>query len=630
MLFNYNSKNFISNLNNLFFFYNIRKTKKIKNWFLYLYWSYLLHELSNYKKLHYLLKNKKIKFDSINNTYKSQLYEEFINFNLKLKKYKLKKYYLYRIKLIKATISYFFDFLIKFIRTKKLNEDKFFLLKKLNFWKLDSRKRVFTGFNYRRLLPRKRKKFTKNKLSKIYNSESQTDSKILNIKLNLFSLSTYNLKWHSVLFICGLYKSYYTINNLMDVMRLLDRKVDYFLMNWFNLSSNDIEIYIKNKLIKLNSSYLADNNYIIENGFILTMNHVNNAFLYNLLFIEKRNFFIFLFLNENYNKFPNYLNWFTYLKIKKIYVLNLLKTYKLNHICNLFYKKDKNTVVKFIDFFYKIVNDYTSILKKNIDITINKRSMKFKKFSILKVNFYITVTSLDIQNNKAFYLSSTITNYYIKTINHILTLSAFYYILKKKLANLRALKKNNILKTIIRSLNFKKEITLYFKNYSLNLLLILNLNKLFKNIIHINWNYIVYFIYNNLIKNVSLDINFLHTKYNYFPVDKVNYKNKIFFFKKKKTIRKRKLTNKFSYFKTNSKYSFLNINMKKNYIQFYKYKLISNLLFNYFHTNNIINYKSKILFYNLEKKNSYLNNKSKWLNLFDLNKNLSFSNLKNK
>jgi hypothetical protein len=58
----------------------------------------------------------------------------------------------------------------------------------------------------------------------------------------------------------------------------------------------------------LNSTYLVDTNYIVENGFIITINDFTKNSDGHLLILEKKIFDIFLFLNENYNKFFNYLN----------------------------------------------------------------------------------------------------------------------------------------------------------------------------------------------------------------------------------------------------------------------------------------------------------------------------------
>lgn len=633
MLLGYNSKNFISNLNNIFLFYNLRKTKKIKNWFLYLYWTYLLHELSKYTKLYYIL-NKKKRWKKYYINQKYNLYKKFIKFNLELKKFKLKKYYKYKILLLKTTISYFFDFLIKFIKNKKINEDKFFLLKKLSFWKVNKHYKFFTGFNYYKLFLKKKKKMKRTKLSSIYEENNKHESKILNIKLDLFSLSTYNLKWHTIMFICNLYKPYYSLNTLMDVMNLLDRKVDYLLMNWFNISSNDINLFIREQTIRLNSSYLIDTNYIIENGFILTVN--NNLFNsnWNVLLLEKRIFDIFLFLNENYNKFFNYINWFTYIKIKKYYLLSIskIKFSKSLYESNNFLKLDKNNIVKYVQYFYNIINDYASILKKNMDLILHKKGLKSKKFSQIKRNFFITIYNFNIKTIAQFDLLSNTTKSYSKTINDVLNITAFYYILKKKISKLRALKKNNIL-DILLAINFKKELLRYFINGKLNILFFYNLNNLLKNIIHVNYQYLLYFVRNNLIKNLNLNSHKLHIKFNFYKTDTINFTNKIFKFDKKKSELtkyklKKKLIKKYSYFKTNSKALFITNNIKKDYIQFYRYKVINSLLFNYIHNNNIISYKSKILFYDLETNTSFINMKSKWLRLFDLNEKVNFNNLK--
>jgi hypothetical protein len=251
-----------------------------------------------------------------------------------------------------------------------------------------------------------------------------------------------------------------------------------------------------------------------------------------------------------------------------------------------------------------------------MDLILSKKSLKLKKISLIKANFFITVFDSNIQQPIGNIISiSNTTKFYTTVINHILTLSSFYYILKTKIIKLRALKKNNSLITVINSINFKKEIIRYFKTSKLNILLLTNLHFIFKNIININHHYLLYFITNILIKNVSLNLNLLHTKLNStYKIIKNEFTNNIIEFNDKNLIfykSKKKLAHKYKYFKTNSKHIFLSNNVKKNYIHFYKYKLINNLLFNYVNNNNIIAYKSKIIFFNLNKSNSFLNMKSK-------------------
>jgi hypothetical protein len=298
-----------------------------------------------------------------------------------------------------------------------------------------------------------------------------------------------------------------------------------------------------------------------------------------------------------------------------MYITNLLNVKNLIQNNGFLSSKHKN-IFKYINYFYNIVKNYASILKKNMDLILSKKSLKSKKIFHIKANFFITVFDSNIQQPIGNDVSiSTTTKFYTKAINHILTLSSFYYILKIKIIKLRALKRNNSLINIINSINFKKEIIRYFKDVKLNILLLTNLNIIFKNIININHHYLLYFIKNLLIKNVSLDINFLHTKLDStYKIIKNEFTNNIIEFNDKNLIfskSKKKLVHKYKYFKTNSKNIFLSNNVKKNYIHFYKYKLINNLLFNYINNNNIISYKSKIIFFNLNKSNSFLNMKSK-------------------
>ena len=140
----------------------------------------------------------------------------------------------------------------------------------------------------------------------------------------------------------------------------------------------------------------------------------------------------------------------------------------------------------------------------------------------------------------------------------------------------------------------------------------MNINKALKNIIHINYQYILYFIYNTLTKNTNLNTNFLHKKFNFSKKLNSNYSTKIFELHKKNKISfKYKNKKKSIYFKTNSKSLFINKFIKKSHIQFFRYRLMTSLLYNYIHNNNIIAYKTKILFFNLGENNAYNSKKSK-------------------
>jgi hypothetical protein len=356
---------------------------------------------------------------------------------------------------------------------------------------------------------------------------------------------------------------------------------------------------MKHKIVQINANHLDDSDAILPENFMLSIS--DSVFNYDFLFLEKKLFYLFFMLNDKNNNFSHYLNNYNYIRLKRMYVLNLIKYISVhNYVLDMKILASKY-VVKYIDYFYKPAIKFIYNFKHNIEHALIIYKNKLCKSYFLKYNFFLTknilTTNIDIDIDNSIRLTSL----YTSNINSILAVASLYYILKTKIKKLRVFKAKQKYVKLLSKINFNRDISTYIASGFLNILLVMNINKIGFKLLQLNYDYFFNKIYNTNTQNTDLVTNLNYT------VKKYNNKhtNKIFIIKKKNKFKK----SKFNMHK--KKRLFNKLIIKKDAKQLAKVKIVSVLVFNYLYNNHIINYKSKFLIYNLSKRNNYYKLKSK-------------------
>ena len=578
-------QNFKYNLNNIFFFSNLKKTKKTKHFLLYIYWSFILHRISKYIKMKYLLE-KKIKLKCLKNLNSNYLkkYRKFIKYDLKLYKLKILNYYKKKISINKILVSYFFDFLIKYIPARYKKENLYLIIKQLKYWKSYRLNKLFIGFKYYKLLLKKKIINLKSR----YNIVHKND--ILKNKLNILFNALYNMNIKEVQNYYRIYNNFFIINNLNDILVLLDRKLEYIISNLYCLL-NSYFYKIKDNVF-INGISMLEYNYVSKNAIIIKMlNYVN-------MNNWKKIFNIFLIFNNKNNKSLNSIDIYKFNTLKKIYLYYL----SLN-----FNTINTNTVLKYIKYQYNYNIYHSCVLKKTILNVLFKNKNLKKKF--IKLNLYINIKNY----NKSNFINFS--NFIVDSINNIILLIYIYFILKKKTILFKLYKKYNNYLILIDKISIVDHIILYLKYTKINKIFFIYLNR-FLNIINIR--NILYYIYNLNIENVDLSLFDKKTNIIYCN------NNEYYFFEEfvyNTTILKKN--------ETNSKNLFSSLYIVKNAKKILQSFTLNSILYNYYNLDKIVYYKDLILFYNLNTKNNYFNNYSFWLHNLDLNKNIHINKINN-